>query len=83
MNVLGVVWSEYLINVADILIVTYIFYRLILMVKGTRAFQILTGILILLIITFLSRDVFHFRTLTWLLENFWLAAVVIIAVVFQ
>ncbi len=75
-------WTHYLVHVVDILIVTYIIYRIILLVKGTRAVQILVGILTLLVITLLAQ-VFHFQTLGWLLENFWLAAVVIIAVVFQ
>ena len=83
MNFLSVLWFEYLINIVDILVVAYIFYRIILLVKGTRAVKILIGILILLFVTFLARDVVHLRTLSWLLENFWLAAVVIIAVVFQ
>ena len=83
MNFISVLWFEYLINIVDILLVAYIFYRIILLVKGTRAVKILIGILILLFVTFLAREVFHLRTLSWLLENFWLAAVVIIAVVFQ
>jgi diadenylate cyclase len=83
MNILNILWSQYLVNIIDILIVTYIIYRIILLLKGTRAVQILIGILILLIITFFAHDIFNFRTLSWMLENFWLAAVVIIAVVFQ
>ena len=83
MNFVNILWYQYLVNIIDILIVTYIIYHIILLVKGTRAVQILIGILILLIITFLARDIFHLKTLTWMLENFWLAAVVIIAVVFQ
>jgi len=83
MNFIGFLWNQYLVNILDIILVAYIIYRLILLVKGTRAVQILIGILILLFITFLARDILHLRTLSWILENFWLAAVVIIAVVFQ
>ncbi len=83
MNFINTLWYGYLVNIADILIVTYIIYRIILLVKGTRALQIFIGIFILLVVTFLSREILHLRTLSWLLENFWLAAVIIIAVVFQ
>lgn len=75
-------WSTYLVNIVDILIVSYIFYRLMLLIKGTRAVQIILGILTLVLITFLAEAV-HLRTLSWLFEKFWLATVVILAVVFQ
>lgn len=75
-------WSHYLVNVVDILAVAYIFYRMILLVKGTRAVQIILGMLILLLVTFIAQ-VMHLRTLGWLFEKFWYAAVVIVVVVFQ
>lgn len=75
-------WSTYLVNIVDILIVAYIFYRLMLLIKGTRAVQIILGILTLVLITFLAQAA-SLRTLSWLFEKFWLATVVILAVVFQ
>lgn len=83
MEFVQMIWSNYLVNIVDILIIAYIFYRLMLMIKGTRAVQIVLGILTLIVITFLARDVLHLKTLSWLLERFWLATVVILAVVFQ
>lgn len=83
MNFLSILWSGYLVHVLDIMVVAYIFYRLMLVVKGTRAVQVIAGILTLVVITLLARDVFHLSTLDWLLEKFWLGAIVIIAVVFQ
>jgi diadenylate cyclase len=59
------------------------FYRLILIIKGTRAIQIVIGILFILGLTIVARDVLHLKALSWLLENFWLAAVIIFAVIFQ
>lgn len=76
-------WKTYLSNVLDILLVAYIFYRAILLVKGTRAVQMLTGIAIIVLVTILAKNVIHMRTLSWLLENFWVAAAVIIAITFQ
>ena len=82
MELLKVVWSTYLVNIIDILAVSYIFYRMMLLIKGTRAVQIIIGILILLLVTFLA-NALHFRALGWLFEKFWYAAVVILVVVFQ
>ncbi len=76
-------WFHYLVHIVDIIAVAYIFYRLILLVKGTRAVQIILGILTLVLITFLAGEVLYLKTLNWLLQKFWLAAIVILAVVFQ
>lgn len=76
-------WESYLVHIADILIVTYIFYRLILLIKGTSAFRITLGIILLFLLTIVSRDFIHLRTLVWLLDKFWLAGVVVLIVVFQ
>lgn len=82
MELFRMIWSTYLVNIIDIVIVAYIFYRMILLIKGTRAVQIIIGILILLIVTFIAQVV-HLRALSWLFEKFWYAAVVILVVVFQ
>lgn len=76
-------WFTYARHVVDIALVAYIFYRLMLIIKGTRAVQIILGILTLVVITFLAQEVLYLNTLSWLFSRFWLAAVVILAVVFQ
>lgn len=83
MELLYNIWSIYIVNILDILIVSYIFYRMLLVTKGTRTIQIVVGLIILVAITILARDVLHLRTLTWLMSKFWLVAVVILAVIFQ
>jgi diadenylate cyclase len=77
------IYSKYIVNILDILILTIVFYKLILVIKGTRAVQIIIGILIVLGFTIVARDILYLRALSWFLENFWFAAVVILAVVFQ
>lgn len=77
------IWSTYIINIIDILVVSYIFYRALLVIKGTRTIQIVIGLIVLVAITIISRDIFHLRTLSWLMGKFWLAAVIILSVVFQ
>jgi diadenylate cyclase len=82
MELFKTLWSNYLVNIIDVLAVAYIFYRMIIMVKGTRAVQIIVGMLLLLLLTFVAQ-VLGFRTLTWLFEKFWYAAVFVVVVVFQ
>ena len=38
-------WKEWIKDIIDISIVSYIIYKLILLVRGTRAVQLLKGIL--------------------------------------
>ncbi|MFA5858455.1 MAG: diadenylate cyclase CdaA [Elusimicrobiota bacterium] len=83
METLQKLWSLYLVNILDILIVAYLLYQLMLVIKGTRAVQILIGVIVLLFATFFVKYVLHFPTLSWLLTYFWVPGVVILAVVFQ
>ncbi|HEY4390220.1 MAG TPA: TIGR00159 family protein, partial [Paenibacillus sp.] len=43
-------WQDWIKDIVDILIVTYIIYHLILLVRGTRAIQLLKGLLVLVLI---------------------------------
>jgi diadenylate cyclase len=83
MELIQYFWFNYARHVVDILLVAYVFYRLMLIIKGTRAVQIILGILTLIIITFVAQEVLYLNTLSWLFNKFWLATVVILAVVFQ
>src|SRR5947209_2640838 len=76
-------WFHGLRHALDILLVAYIFYKLMLVVRGTRSMQILQGILFLAVSTFLVNEVLHLPMTRWLLQKFWLAGLVILAVVFQ
>ncbi|MDR3071655.1 MAG: diadenylate cyclase CdaA [Endomicrobium sp.] len=71
-----------IINVLDILVLAVIFYGIIVIIKGTKTIQIVAGILFILVLTVIA-DVLHLKTLSWILGKFWLAAVIIFAVIFQ
>ncbi len=71
-----------LLDMGDILIVAYIFYKLFMLIKDTRALQVLKGLIVIIIGTFLAR-VIGFETLSWLLKGFWVAGLVAAVVVFQ
>ena len=80
---MSLIWNNYIVNIVDILLVSWIFYKIILLIKGTRAVQILLGFVILALLTIFVGQMAHFKTLSWLLEKFWIAAPIIVAIVFQ
>ncbi|GAB4028213.1 MAG: diadenylate cyclase CdaA [Elusimicrobiota bacterium] len=75
-------YLDYFIKALDILFVYYIVYRLILIIKGTRAMQVVWGIFILILITFGAKAL-RFNATFWLLQQFWFAGVFLLIVVFQ
>jgi len=69
-------------DVADILLVTLGVYWLLLLIRGTRAVQILVGLLVLFVAS-LASEIFQLVTLRLILDNFLSSAVLIIIVLFQ
>lgn len=74
--------SVRLIDLLDVAIVAFIVYRVLLLIKGTRAMQMLTGLGILAIGFFLSSALELFTT-HWLLSHFFDYLVLIVIVLFQ
>ncbi|RMG16784.1 MAG: TIGR00159 family protein [Deltaproteobacteria bacterium] len=71
-NLLGGVDSEWLrwgLRGLDFLLVYYLLYRILLLIKGTRAVQMLVGLLLIIGAYFASR-VLGLSTLHWLIGNF-------------
>ena len=66
----------------DIALVALGVYWLLMLIRGTRAVQILVGLL-LLIGTSLVSQAFELTTVEWILDNFLSSAVLIIIVLFQ
>jgi diadenylate cyclase len=77
MDYLRIVW-----NIVDVLVVSYIVYRLIALIQGTKAMQVVWGLIFLLILTF-SAKLLKLKATMWLLQQFWIAGIVILIVVFQ
>ena len=69
-------------DILDIVVVSVIIYQLLLLIKGTRAVQLIKGLFVLLIISVLSRTL-GLTTLTWMLDQVWTMLVVALPVVFQ
>jgi uncharacterized protein (TIGR00159 family) len=73
---------DVLVAVVDIGIVFYLVYRTLLLIKGTRAAQMLVGVF-LIAGGFFAAKQFELTTLSWLLDNFINYFIIIIIVVFQ
>jgi len=69
-------------SVLDILLVAFIMYKIMLMIKGTRAVQLLKGVAVLVLITAVA-SFFNLYTINWLLGKAMTALVVALPVVFQ
>ncbi len=66
----------------DVLVVAFVVYRALLLVKGTRAAQILTGLAAVVASYFLAK-VFELATVSWLLDNFINYSIIFLIVIFQ
>jgi diadenylate cyclase len=69
-------------DTADIALVYYLFYRLLLIIKGTRAFQMLIGIG-LIVIVLVASQAFEFYALNWIIHSFWTQIVLAVVILFQ
>ena len=69
-------------DIVDILLVSFIIYRTILLIRGTRAVQMLIGIAVLIVIYFAAREL-ELLTLYWLLRTLLSSIFLIIIIVFQ
>lgn len=69
-------------DILDILLVSFIFYRLILILKGTRTLQMLLGLAILLSALIVSKWI-ELYTIDWLVTKFWSQIVIALIILFQ
>src|ERR1700740_1024798 len=75
-------WGEAVTAAAAILIVYYVVYRALLLIKGTRAAQMLIG-LVLVGAGFFAAKLLELTTLTWLLDNLINYSIIFFIVIFQ
>ena len=73
---------DLLVAAVDVLVVAYLMYRMLLMIRGTRAAQMIAG-MVLLGAGYLASTRFELGTLGWLLDNFLQYFIILIIVVFQ
>ncbi|MDI6890974.1 MAG: diadenylate cyclase CdaA [Thermodesulfovibrionales bacterium] len=73
---------RWILDLFDIALVSVIVYRLLLIIKGTKAAQMLIGLGVLLIASLLSRYL-ELNTVDWLIQSFWAQAVIAMIILFQ
>lgn len=72
-----------IVDVIDILLVTLIIFGVLMLIRGTRAVQVLRGLLVLGAIVFLLAQIFELRAFSWLVDNMLPVLLIAIPVIFQ
>jgi len=73
---------RWVLDFLDIALMSLVLYRLLLILKGTKAVQMLIGLGILLLASVASRYL-ELYTIDWLVQSFWAQIVIAIIVLFQ
>jgi diadenylate cyclase len=71
---------KYLSSIVDIILVWYVIYKLINVIRGTKAVQLLKGIIVILLVRVVS-DYLGLKTLSWIMQqaiNWGFLAIIII-----
>ncbi|AGL00162.1 diadenylate cyclase CdaA [Desulfoscipio gibsoniae] len=71
-----------IVSIIDILIVAFVLYRLMLLIQGTRAVQLIKGMVVLLVATAAS-SLLNLNTVHWLLRYTMTGLLVALPIVFQ
>src|SRR5690606_21142839 len=73
---------DYIASIVDILVVWYFIYKLFMIIRGTKAVQLINGIFIILILRALA-DIFGLLTMGWLMEQVITWGFLAIIIIFQ
>lgn len=73
---------NYLSNIIDILLVWYVIYRLIIVIRGTKAVQLINGIIVIVVVRMLSAFL-ELHTLQWLMDQALTWGFLAIIIIFQ
>jgi diadenylate cyclase len=71
-----------LIDLLDILVVSLIIYQLLALMKGTRAAQMVTGLVLIFVVAFIAFW-FQLEGLSWLFSNLATIGFIVLVIVFQ
>jgi diadenylate cyclase len=68
-------------DLVDILLVSFVFYRILLIIRGTRALRMVFGLAILLVALTLAKEL-GLYTLDWIVTSFWSQIVLALIILF-
>ncbi len=71
------------VDLFDILLVTLVIFGVLMLIRGTRAVQVLRGLLVLAAIVFFLAQIFELRAFSWLVDNMLPVLLIAIPVIFQ
>jgi diadenylate cyclase len=69
-------------DIVDILVVTFVIYQFLSIIRGTRSLQMAIGMVILTIVYFLASSL-ELTTLKWIMQTFLSSILLIVIIVFQ
>lgn len=75
-------WHDWIKNIIDVGIVAFIIYKMMELVRGTRAVQLLKGIFVL-VATWAVSSWFDLYTLKWLMNQMFTFGIVTVLIIFQ
>ncbi len=73
---------DYFSNAIDILLVWYVVYKLLMVIRGTKAVQLLKGIFVIIIVRAVS-GLFGLSTLSWIMEQALTWGFLAVIIIFQ
>jgi diadenylate cyclase len=76
------VHSVWILDLVDILLVAALFYRLLILVKGTRSAQMYVGLLVVVLTGFLARQ-FDLIAVRWIADSLKTVWVILFVIIFQ
>jgi diadenylate cyclase len=74
--------TDILLAVLDIGVVAFVVYKFMMIVKGTRAVQLIKGLAVLVVVSIVA-DRLHLTTINWILSQLRLVIIVALPIVFQ
>jgi diadenylate cyclase len=80
--ILEFTFMNYITEFIDILLVTFVIYKLITLIRGTRAVQLLKGMMVIVAVWLLS-SFFGLKTLSWLMSQAMTYGVLAVLIIFQ
>ncbi|MGI9862637.1 diadenylate cyclase CdaA [Moorella naiadis] len=80
--VLSLNFIDLLLVALDISVVAFVIYKFMMLIKGTRAVQLIKGLVVLVVASVIAARL-HLATINWLLSQLRLVIVVALPVVFQ
>ncbi|HBF76423.1 MAG TPA: TIGR00159 family protein [Clostridiaceae bacterium] len=81
-SILSIIKNITFRNIIDILIVAYILYKVFMLIRETRAEQLIKGLILILVVTKLSHAL-GLVTLYWIIKNTITVGVIALVIIFQ